>query len=102
MQKKPLHIVSFDNPYPPVYGGVIDVFYKIRALSVHFDIYLHCIVDSDQQPAQELKDFVKQVYFYRRIKLGSFMKLFSNTPFAAISRYNKDIANNLKLVDAPI
>ena len=27
-----LNIVSFDVPYPPDYGGVIDVFYKIKEL----------------------------------------------------------------------
>ena len=29
---KEVHIVSFDVPYPPNYGGVIDVFYKIKTL----------------------------------------------------------------------
>jgi len=27
-----LHIISFNIPYPPDYGGVMDVFYKIKAL----------------------------------------------------------------------
>ncbi len=102
MQKKPLHIVSFDNPYPPVYGGVIDVFYKVSALSAHFDIYLHCFVDYDQQPANELKSLVKQVYFYRRHKKRNFLKLFSKIPFAAVSRYNLQMANIIQSVDAPI
>ena len=30
--QKTLQIVIFDNPCPPDYGGVIDVFYKIKAL----------------------------------------------------------------------
>jgi len=30
---KHLHIVSFDVPAPPSYGGVIDVYYKARALA---------------------------------------------------------------------
>ena len=29
---KKLHIVSFDVPFPPNYGGVIDVFYKLIEL----------------------------------------------------------------------
>ena len=29
MQTKPLHIISFDNPFPPDFGGAIDVFYKV-------------------------------------------------------------------------
>ena len=27
-----LHLVSFDVPYPPDYGGVIDVYNKIKTL----------------------------------------------------------------------
>ena len=30
---KAVNIVSFNIPYPPNYGGVIDVFFKIKALS---------------------------------------------------------------------
>ena len=32
MNLKNINIVSFDIPYPPNYGGIIDVFYKIKAL----------------------------------------------------------------------
>ena len=28
---KELQIVCFDNPYPPDFGGVIDVYYKIKS-----------------------------------------------------------------------
>ena len=28
-----LNVVSFDIPYPPDYGGVIDIYYKIKALN---------------------------------------------------------------------
>ena len=27
-----LHVVSFQVPFPPDYGGVIDVYYKLKAL----------------------------------------------------------------------
>ena len=27
-----LHVVSFDRPWPPSYGGIVDVFWKIAAL----------------------------------------------------------------------
>ena len=43
MQNKHLHIISFDVPYPANYGGVIDVFYKIKALHAKcVKIHLHC------------------------------------------------------------
>ena len=38
-----LNVVSFDIPYPPDYGGVIDIYYKIKALnSAGIKIHLHC------------------------------------------------------------
>ena len=40
--EKHLHIVSFDVPWPANYGGVIDVFYKVKALSAKgIRIHLH-------------------------------------------------------------
>ena len=43
MPDKHLHIVSFDIPYPPNYGGVIDVYYKLKALHRKgVKIILHC------------------------------------------------------------
>lgn len=38
-----LHIVAFDVPYPPDYGGVIDIFYKLKSLNdAGCKIYFHC------------------------------------------------------------
>ena len=43
MKEQELHIVSFDVPFPPNYGGAVDVFYKIRALhKLGVKIHLHC------------------------------------------------------------
>ncbi len=43
MPDKHLHIISFDIPYPPNYGGVIDVYFKIRTLhELGIKIHLHC------------------------------------------------------------
>jgi hypothetical protein len=40
-----LHIISFNVPYPPNYGGVMDVFFKIRALHEQgIKIHLHCFL----------------------------------------------------------
>lgn len=103
MENRRLHIISFDNPYPPVYGGVLDVFFKVKALhAIGFEIYLHCFVDSDQTADDELKKLVKEVCFYRRNKRKSALKLLSPFPFAVHSRYSKDLVSNLEKVDAPI
>ena len=38
-----LNIVSFDVPYPPNYGGAIDIYFKLETLNdLGVKIYLHC------------------------------------------------------------
>ncbi|MET0760416.1 MAG: hypothetical protein ABWZ56_08340 [Flavobacterium sp.] len=102
MQNKKLHIISFDNPFPPVYGGVIDVFYKIKALhELGIEIYLHCFIDEIKEENSVLKQYVKEVYYYKRNKKNIF-KLLSRFPFAVVSRYHKALISNINNVEAPI
>jgi len=99
MSKK-LHLVSFDVPYPPNYGGVIDVFYKIKALhSLGIKIYLHCFeYGKEEQP--ELDNYCKKVFYYPR---NSFFKSYlSTTPFIVKTRENKTLIFNLKAIVAPV
>ena len=43
MSLKGINIVSFNVPYPPNYGGIIDVYYKIKALrEIGCEVVLHC------------------------------------------------------------
>jgi len=61
-----LHIVSFNIPYPADYGGVIDVYYKIQALSqAGVRIILHCF-KYGRTPSKELEDLCFKVYYYPR------------------------------------
>ena len=103
MQGKPLHVVSFDNPFPPVYGGVIDVYYKLKALhELGFEVYLHCFVDSKSSPDPQLLELTKETHFYRRKKKQHGYKMLSIYPFAVYSRYRKELYANIAKVDAPI
>ncbi|MDG2194464.1 MAG: hypothetical protein P8K77_06380 [Polaribacter sp.] len=97
---KTLHIVAFDVPYPPNYGGVIDVFYKIKALhKLGIAIYLHAFeYGKDTQTALE-KYCVKTYYYPRKAFFKSF---FSMHPFIVQSRSNKSLVTNLQTVKAPI
>ena len=37
-----LHVIAFDVPFPADYGGVIDIYYKIKAIHKEgVDIKLH-------------------------------------------------------------
>ncbi len=95
-----LHIVSFDIPFPPNYGGIIDVFYKIKALSeLGVEIYLHTF-EYKTERSEELDKICKKVYYYPR--LNSFKKIFSSIPYIANTRKNKQLLINLRTIDAPI
>lgn len=99
MNKK-LHIVSFDVPYPANYGGVIDVFYKLKALSEQgIEVYLH-VFEYGKGKQKKLEEYCKEVYYYSR---NNYLKsLFSFEPFIVRSRGNNLLIANLKKVDAPI
>ena len=59
-----LHIISFDVPYPPSYGGVIDVFYKIKAFyEAGIKIHLHCF-EYGRGKAAELEGLCESVSYY--------------------------------------
>lgn len=101
MNTKPLHIISFDNPFPANYGGVIDVFYKVKALhSLGYEIYLHCFYDERSTVAPELKAITKEVYLYPKNRRFTF--LFSAFPFGVISRYHKSLGEHINAIEAPI
>jgi len=101
MQNKAIHIISFDNPYPPIYGGVIDVYYKIKALhEIGMEIYLHCFVAKIPNEFPELEAITKKVFFYKASKNP--LLLFSRIPFSVICRNDKKLLQNLEEVVAPI
>ena len=66
MAEPHLHIVSFDVPWPADYGGVIDVFYKVKALAeIGVRIHLHCF-EYGRAEAPELAEICESVHYYKR------------------------------------
>ncbi|HTF03365.1 MAG TPA: glycosyltransferase family 1 protein [Bacteroidia bacterium] len=95
-----LHIVSFDVPFPPSYGGVIDVFYKIKALhALGVKITLHCF-HYGREKSSELEKYCEKVYYYSR--RTSVFQLCSSEPFIVNSRKSEEMLNALAADDAPI
>jgi hypothetical protein len=95
-----LHIISFDIPFPANYGGVIDVFYKIKALHhAGVSIHLHCF-EHKRKPAAELNQYCSSVHYYRR-KTGLYAN-FGRTPYIIASRMSKELVLNLLQDDYPI
>ncbi len=97
---KQLHIVSFSVPFPANYGGVIDVFYKLKSLSnAGVDITLHCF-QYDREPAKELEEFCETVFYYPRKMMGTHLLGFY--PFIVGSRSSEELIKNLLMDNAPI
>lgn len=98
---KTLHIISFDNPFPPVYGGVIDVFYKIKALhELGIEIHLHCFVSEVPHQFTELEAITRKVYFYKT-SVNPFL-IFAKAPLSVARRNNKLLLKNLEKTNAPV
>ena len=98
--EKHLHIVCLDVPYPVDYGGVFDLFYKIKTLSgLGIRIHLHCFeYGRGEQP--ELSLYCMEVSYYQR-KEGH--KGFSHRyPYIVCSRSNLELLERLSMDDYPI
>ncbi len=87
-----LHIVCLDVPFPPDYGGVFDLFYKIKSLhELGIKIHLHCFeYGRGQQP--QLNQYCEEVIYYKR---NSSLKNFLRLPFIVSSRINEQLIQNL-------
>jgi hypothetical protein len=93
--------VSFDIPYPPIYGGIIDVFSKIKYLKDNgYEVILHCFEYGKKQKNETLLQFCHQVNYYPRKQV--YRVFFSAIPYIIKSRSNKELLANLLLDDAPI
>lgn len=88
-----LHIVSFNIPYPADYGGVIDIYYKIKALShAGVRVILHCF-QYGRQHSKELEDLCFKVYYYHR-KRG-IKYFFHSDPYIVVTRNTNSMPKNL-------
>jgi hypothetical protein len=100
MEDRRLHIVCHDVPYPPDYGGVFDLYYKILTLHEEgIKIHLHCFTSGrDEQPI--LENFCEQVYYYPR-RIGH--KGFSHQiPYIVCSRSSPELLDRLLQDEYPI
>jgi hypothetical protein len=96
-----LHIISFDIPYPANYGGVIDVFHKIRCLNaVGIKVILHCFEYGNRKSSPELEKLCEKVYYYKRNT--SFLNQLSILPFNVKSRISSELKQRLLQDNYPI
>jgi len=96
-----LHIISFDIPYPANYGGVIDVFYKIKALhKLGLKVILHSFQYGERSPQKDLEKYTEKTFYYSRNT--SPIQQLSMTPYITKSRQHSDLLHNLLQDNHPI
>lgn len=99
-QGKSLHFVSMDVPYPPNYGGIIDVFYKLKAFSYFgIEIDLH-LFGFNENNVGIFKKYAKNVYFYQIHQKPYY--LLQKYPLSVRSRDSKLFYERIKSLKAPI
>jgi len=99
-EKTVIHVVSFNIPYPPDYGGVMDVFYKIATLKqMGAGIILHCFTYGRSR-SRTLEKECLRVYYYRR-DLNLF-HIFRPDPFIVVSRRSNLLLQHLLADKNPI
>ena len=97
---KDLHIISFNIPYPPNYGGLIDIYYKIRHLyEAGYLIHLHAF-EYNRKSSPDLEQYCATFNYYKR-KNGIFSFL-SSKPYIVNSRRSPLLLSNLLKNDFPI
>ncbi|RLD21414.1 MAG: hypothetical protein DRI69_04115, partial [Bacteroidetes bacterium] len=96
-----LDIVSFSVPYPPNYGGAIDVYYKIVALQqLGVRVHLHCFTYDDKQPSPEIERLCGRVTYYKRDK--GINTLLTKLPYVVATRMPGSLLANLASGSGPI
>lgn len=99
---KHIHVISFQNPVPPDYGGVIDVYYKLKAFHDEgWNISLHTYCYKGRRhTAPSFFTENDKVYYYER-RMG-WRHNVSKLPYIVNSRRDASLLNNLLADDSPI
>jgi hypothetical protein len=99
-EERALHIISFNIPYPPDYGGVIDIYYKLKALHESgVRIILHNY-QYGRAKSDKLEEFCGEVYYYPRNKTpGFFLK---KLPFIVATRNSSELLSRIQRDSHPV
>ena len=99
--KHPIHLIAFDVPYPADYGGVIDIFYKVKALKgAGHDVFLHMYHYGRAKNPKYLKKYAAKLFFYERRTFRN--PFIGSKPYIVRTRNGDELLNNLLLDRYPI
>jgi len=100
MSNKTLHIICHDVPWPADYGGVFDLFYKIKSLyEAGIKIKLHCF-DYGRGQQVELNKYCEEVHYYERQR--GWRSVSITLPYIVKSRANPLLLENLLKDEYPV
>ncbi len=100
MEKKTLHIISLDIPFPPSKGSVISIYHRIKSLhEAGIEIILHAFYKEFSLP-NELAMICKRIYLLPRKKMWHAKNL--HTPLFVQSRRSNPMVEVLLQDDHPI
>ena len=95
-----MHIVCLDVPYPPDYGGVFDLFYKLKYLKEEgIAIHLHCF-EYGRGIQQALNQYCASVNYYKRQKGLEALSL--KIPYIVNSRNSGRLKQKLEKDNYPV
>ena len=96
-----LHIVCLDSPWPPDYGGAIDMMNRIRMMKqAGISVHLHYFDYNNRADQSELNHYCKSVTAYERKKGNEIFT--SKLPYIVASRINEELINNLNANNFPV
>jgi len=100
LTEKHLHIVTHDVPWPADHGGVIDLFYKLKALHAQgVNIHLHCFTKG-RTPQTELDKYCSSVNYYQR--KNNISRFSFKLPYIVNSRANDELITALQKDEHPV
>lgn len=95
-----IHIITLNVPYPPDYGGMIDSFFRIKALHrAGVKIHLHCFTYG-RGHSDILNSLCTSVNYYNRDQ--SVNSVLSILPYTVITRNSEQLLENLTKDNHPI
>lgn len=96
-----LHVIAFDMPFPPNYGGSTDMYFKLVELQKFgINVTLHVFLYDGKTAAPELNEVTYKTIYYSRKRNKN--PLIGKLPYIVKTRKNKELFQNLLTDNAPI
>ena len=96
-----LHVIAFDMPFPPNYGGSTDMYFKLvelKKMGIHVTLHVFLYDGKSAAPELDLVTF-KTIYYSRNRYKNPFI---GSMPYIVKTRKNSTLFKNLLKDSAPI